>query len=62
MYRGDAGKVRQLLFAIAGLASEGEPSGPRIPAAVIEDDDSLQHSTNDRHHESADFKPEPAGT
>ena len=53
MYRGDAGKVRQLLFAIAGLAHEGEPSGPIMPGAVPNGDDSLQ---------SADFRSEPAGT
>ena len=53
MYRGDAGKVRQLLFAIAGLAHEGEPSGPIMPGAVPNEDESLQ---------SADFRSEPAGT
>ena len=31
MHRGDPDRVRQLLFAIAGLAHEGEPSGPAIP-------------------------------
>jgi FlaA1/EpsC-like NDP-sugar epimerase len=53
MYRGDAGKVRQLLFAIAGLAKEGEPSGPIMPGTVTESVDSFQ---------SADFRSEPAGT
>jgi FlaA1/EpsC-like NDP-sugar epimerase len=62
MYRGDSAKVRQLLFAIAGLASEGEPSGPRVPMAVGEGEESLERPRPDRHHESADFKPEPAGT
>jgi FlaA1/EpsC-like NDP-sugar epimerase len=53
MYRGDAIKVRQLLFAIAGLAKEGEPSGPVMPGTATESDDSFQ---------SADFRSEPAGT
>ena len=53
MYRGDAGKVRQLLFAIAGLAKEGELSGPIMPGTVAESGDPLQ---------SADFRSEPAGT
>ncbi len=53
MYRGDADKVRQLLFAIAGLAKEGEPSGPIMPGTVAESGDSFQ---------SADFRSEPAGT
>jgi FlaA1/EpsC-like NDP-sugar epimerase len=60
-YRGDAGKVRQLLFAIAGLAHEGEPSGPQVPGAV-EGANSLEHSTAHHRHESSGFKPEPAGT
>jgi FlaA1/EpsC-like NDP-sugar epimerase len=61
MQRGDAGKVRQLLFAMAGLANEGEPSGPSIPAAA--EQDAPPHDPNtDHHHESAGFRPEPAGT
>ena len=53
--RGDANRVRQLLFAIAGLAAEGEASGPEIPAAVVEPDDQLRRSAPKHRHEPVDF-------
>ncbi len=62
MHRGDSGRVRQLLFAIAGVAHEGEPSGPASPAAAADENHTKQHSTAHHRRGSADFKPEPAGT
>jgi FlaA1/EpsC-like NDP-sugar epimerase len=62
MHGGDSGRVRQLLFAIAGVAHEGEPSGPASPAALADGSHSKQHSTAHHRRGSADFKPEPAGT
>ena len=62
MHQGDAARVRQLLFAIAGVAHEGEPSGPASPAAVADTGHTKQHSSTHHRRGSADFKPEPAGT
>ena len=62
MQQGDSGRVRQLLFAIAGVAHEGEPSGPASPAAPADGGHSKQHSTAHHRRGSADFKTEPAGT
>jgi FlaA1/EpsC-like NDP-sugar epimerase len=62
MHQGEAQKVRQLLFAIAGLAHEGEPSGPTPPAVAAEGDNSLQPSSARDVHKSTAFKTEPAGT
>ena len=58
--RGDADKVRQLLFALAGLAHDGEPSGPAVPGEAADGNYATQHSTAHHRRESADFKPEPA--
>ncbi len=58
--RGDADKVRQLLFALAGLAHDGEPSGPAAPGEAADGNHATQHSTAHHRRESADFKPEPA--
>jgi len=60
MHRGDASKVRQLLFAIAGVAHEGQTFGPATPA-IVDGDRETQHSPSHLRHESSDFKPEPAG-
>ncbi len=61
-HRGDDDRVRQLLFAIAGTARDGEASGPATPGAVVDGVHPTSHSTAHHRHGSADFKPEPAGT
>lgn len=61
MDRGDSTKVRQLLFAMAGLAHDGEPSGPTVPLAVGSDP-SLQRTGTSQRSDAADFDTEPAGT
>ena len=62
MHQGDSGRIRQLLFAMAGVAHEGEPSGAESPAALADVGYTKQHSTAHHRRGSADFKPEPAGT
>ena len=62
MQRCDGDRVRQMLFAIAGLAHDGEPSGPPNPVAVVDGDHARQHSTAHHWRALADFNPEPAGT
>jgi FlaA1/EpsC-like NDP-sugar epimerase len=55
--RGDAAGVRRLLFAIAGVTSNGDGDGDGSAAAEV--------GANCGSHElrrSADFNPEPAGT
>jgi FlaA1/EpsC-like NDP-sugar epimerase len=60
--RGDGDKVRQLLFAIAGLAHDGEPSGPAVPEPSIEARDARQHFKTQHRREPADFNAEHAET
>jgi FlaA1/EpsC-like NDP-sugar epimerase len=62
MHLGDSDRVRQLLFAIAGVAYEGAPIGPPNPGSVIDGDHAMQHPTAHHRRTSADFKPEPAGS
>ena len=62
MNGGDGDRVRQLLFTIAGLAHDGEPSGPPAPGHAADGDHTKQHSSPHHRRASADYKPEPAGT
>ena len=66
MQRRDADRVRRLLFVIAGVVHEGEPSEPAIPTTAVDGSHALPHSQevqrSSAHHrrDPADFKPEPA--
>jgi FlaA1/EpsC-like NDP-sugar epimerase len=62
MLRGDSNRVRQLLFAIAGVAHEGAPFGPPTPGSVVDGNSAMQHPTAHHRRTSADFNPEPAGS
>ena len=62
MHKGDSDRVRQLLFAIAGVAHEGALSGPPTPGSVIDGNHMIQRSTAHELRAAADFKIEPAGT
>jgi FlaA1/EpsC-like NDP-sugar epimerase len=59
MRTGNGDRVRQLLFAIAGVAHDGELSGPPTPGVA---GTHATHSASHHRHGSADFRPEPAGT
>ena len=62
MHHGDSDRVRQLLFAIAGVAHEGALSGPPTPGSAVDGDHAIQHPTAHDRRASADLKIEPAGT
>lgn len=62
VHRGDADKARRLLFAFAGLAHEGEPSGPAVPRALGDGNHPTPHPSAHHERESADFNSERAGT
>jgi FlaA1/EpsC-like NDP-sugar epimerase len=59
---GDADRVRQLLFAIAGAAHDDETAGPPTPGAVVYGDHAVEQPTAHHRRGSTDFKTEPAGT
>ncbi len=48
MHRGDSDRVRQLLFAIAGVDHEGAPIEPPTPGSVVDGDHAMRHPT--AHH------------
>ncbi len=57
--RGDAEKVRRLLFAIAGPERDGEPFGSGTTGVGT---DGAGHPSAHHRHGSADHRPERAGT
>ncbi len=60
--RGDAEKVREILFLIAEASSDVTRSSKADKAQAANGSEHVEHHGVHRRHESTDFRPEPAGT
>jgi len=60
--RGDGAAVRELLFAIARVTSNGKDDGSLAAGAGANGGTALPYSNSHQRRRAADFNPEPAGT